>query len=164
YGNGNAWRVYTVATGATGAIALGGIALPRANQMSLVLPSGPGNFFTANIPQRCGALDLMTSPSLSFSYAAGCEGHMVRAVGFSSNNGGNPRYLDAGTVKLAQGSQVTATGSYVQPQTYSIALTNLPASAAFVSTELLTRSQLDLIRMEFGKISSETQVTGSTMT
>lgn len=164
YGNGNNWRVYTVATGATGTIALGGIPRPPGSQMTLVLPSGPGNTFSANIPERCGSLDLMTTPSLSFTYDAGCDGQTVRAIGFASTNGGNPRYLDAGTIRLAPGAQVTATGSYAQPPPYSIKLTNLPASAGFVTTELLARSQLDLTRMEFGNESSEVQVTGSAMT
>jgi hypothetical protein len=162
-GRGNAWRVYTVATGATGTIALGGIPRPPAHQMSLVLPNGPGNTFSANLPERCASLDLMTTPSLSFSYAAFCEGLTVRAIGFASNNGTNPRYLDAGTIKLAQGTQATATGSYNQLPTHSIKLSSLPAGAAFVTTELLARSQIDLTRMEFGNVSSETQITGAIM-
>jgi hypothetical protein len=165
YGSGSAWRVYTVATGATGTVSLGGNASSADGQMTIVLPNGPGNTFAANLPEHCQSIfNVSSTPSLSIPYNGPCEGQVVRVIGFASTNLSNERYVDAGMVKIARGTQVMVSGSYATPPTYAIQLTNLPAGAQFVTAEVLARSQLDLTPMESSSTSGQTPVTGPTMT
>jgi hypothetical protein len=164
YGSGDAWRVYTVATGATGTVSLGGNAPSADGKMTISLPNGAGNTFAANLPEHCQSIfEVYSTPSLLLPYNGPCEGQVVRVIGFVSNNLNNERYVD-GMVKIAKGTQAAVTGSYATPPTYSIKLTNLPAGAQSVTTEVLARSQLDLTPMGSGRTSGQTPVTGPTLT
>src|SRR5262249_15339445 len=149
YGSGPAWRLYTVATGADGPVTLGGNASARTGQsMTVVLPSGPGNYFTMHVPEQCVHLYQSNTPRLSFAYDTGCEGQLVHAIGFNSTNLNNPSFVDAGMVKLAEGSQITVGGSYAPLASYNTKLINLPTTASSFTAEILGRSQLDLTRLE----------------
>jgi hypothetical protein len=165
YGSSNAWRVYTVATGATGTISLGGNDPPVGGNVTIVLPSGAGNTFDAHLPEHCQSIfDEFSTPSVSIQYNGACDGHAVRAIGFASTNLNNVRYVDAGMVKLAPGTRSMVTGTYAALPTHSIQLTKVPAGAQFVSAQVLARDGLDLTPMESNSSPNQTQVTGPTMT
>ena len=165
YGSANAWRVYTVATGATGTISLGGNDPPADGNVTIVLPSGSGNEFSAHLPEHCQSIyEPFSTPSVTILYSSGCAGQVVHAIGFVSTNLNNIRYVDAGMVRLAPGAQTVVTGTYAALPTHTIQLTNVPAAAKFVSAQVLARNQLDLTPVESSSSPNETQVTGPTMT
>jgi hypothetical protein len=161
YGSGNAWRVYTVATGATGTVSLGGIDPPAGGTMTIVLPNGPGSSFAANLPEDCQSIfQPYSTPSMAIPYDGPCEGRLARVIAFANNN---QRYLDAGMIKFARNTQVTVPGSYAALSNQSVVLASIPAAAQFVTVQLLVRSQLDLTPTQPDGGPLETQVTGATM-
>jgi len=166
HGSGDAWRVYTVATGATGTISLGASGpAPSGGRVTIVLPSGSGNEFSAHLPEHCQSIfEPFGTPSVSIQYNSACADQVVHVIGFASTNLNNVRYVDAGMVKLAPGTQSMVAGTYAALPTHSIQLTNVPAGAQSVSAQILARNQLDLTPVESSSSPSSTQVTGPTMT
>jgi hypothetical protein len=164
HGSANAWRVYTVATGATGTVSLGGNDPPAGGRATIVLPSGPGNSFRVHLPEHCQSIfESSGTPSLSVQYNGACDGKVVHAIGFASTNLSNMRYVDAGMIKLAPGTPSMVAGTYAALPTHSIELTNVPAGAQSVSAEVLARNELDLTPMESSSSPDSTPVTGATM-
>lgn len=162
YGSANAWRVYTVATGATGTISLGGIDPPAGGTMTIVLPSGPGTSFAANLPENCQSIfQPYSTPSMAIPYDGPCEGRVVRVIGFANNNA---RYLDAGMIKIAQNTQVMVSGSYAALPAHTVQVAGIPAAAQSITAELLARAGLDLTPMQPDGGPQSTAVTGSSMT
>lgn len=165
YGSSHAWRVYTVATAATGTVSLGGNAPAAGGKVTIVLPGGSGNSFGAHLPEHCQSIfDTFSTPSVSIQYNGACDGQVVQVIGFASTNLSNLRYVDAGMIRLAPGTQSTVAGTYAALPTHSIQLTNVPAGAQLVSAQVLARNQLDLTPMESSSSPSQTQATGPTMT
>jgi hypothetical protein len=165
YGSSNAWRVYTVATGATGTVSLGGGGAPGAGgRVTIVLPSGSETTFHAHLPEHCQSIfEPSFTPSVSVQYNGACDGKDVPVIGFNSTNLNNMRYVDGGMVKLAPGARAMVAGTFAALPTHTIELTNVPAGAQFVSAEILARNQLDLMPLEFSSSATRTRVTGSTM-
>lgn len=165
HGSSNAWRVYTVATGATGTISLGGIAAPSDGTVSLDLPAGPQSWFEAHLPDGCQSLfDPSSTPSVSVLYDSPCGGQTVRVMGFAWDAPSTARYVDAGLVKLAPGTRTTVTGTYAAMPAHSIQVTNLPAQAETVSAEIFARDQLSMTAMEWSSSPDLNPVTGPTAT
>jgi hypothetical protein len=165
YGRSDAWRVYTVATGATGTVSLGGNDPATGGEVTIVLPAGSGNSFGAHLPEHCQSIfETFGTPSVSIQYNGACDGQVVQVIGFASTNLSNMRYVDGGKVTLAPGTQSTVTGAYAALPTHSIELTNVPAGAQFVSAQVLARNDLDLTPLESSSSPTQTQVTGPTMT
>ena len=166
YGGYTAWRIYTVATGTTGTIALGGTPVAHYNSqpMTFVLPNGPGKLFTVHVPGQCATPSQRSVPTLSFYYNRVCEGRTVRAIGYNTTNGStDTRYVDAGAVTLADGSSFTVTGSYAALSSHTIEVDNMPVGTTFVSADVLERSQVDLTRLAYNSASA-IAVTSTTAT
>jgi hypothetical protein len=164
HGSSNWWRVYTVATGATGTVSLGGVAPTGAGgQVTMVLPTSSDAWFRAHLPEGCQSIfDVSSTPTVSIQYNPACAGQTVRVLGFTTPDFDNVRYVDAGMIKLAPGTRSTVTGTYAAMPTHSIALTNVPAGTQRVSAEILARDQSVLMPMEFSS-PDQVQVTGPTM-
>jgi hypothetical protein len=138
---------------------------PADGNVTIVLPSGPGNEFSAHLPEHCQSIyEPFSTPSVSILYSGACDGQVVHAIGFASTNLNNIRYVDAGMVKLAPGQQNMVTGTYAALPTHTIQLTNVPTGAQFVSAQVLARNQVDLTPVESSSSPTQTQVTGPTMT
>jgi hypothetical protein len=166
YPNGGDWRIYTVATGTTGPIVLGGNAAPRSSKpMTFVLPSGPSPWFTVHVPEQCMVLPEYNAPTVMASYDASCEGRTVRAIAFNAvNDLSSARYVDAGTVKLVEGTRFVASGSYAAEVAHTIKVSNVPDPVTSVEAEILGRDQADLTRMAFDDVIPTSSVTNHAAT
>ena len=166
HGSSDRWRVYTVATGATGTISLGASGVAAGGgRVTLVLPSGSGNEFSAHIPEHCQSIfEPFSTPSVSIDDIGACDGQVVHVIGFISTDLNNTRYVDAGMVKVAAGMRSQVVGTYAPLLSHSIELTHVPAEAKRISAQILARNQLDLTRMESDSTPTPVAVTGPAMT
>lgn len=146
------WRGYTIALpdGAAGmTIELGGrpASNPNHNVTFALPPSANAGDFTVRVAEHCASPPYSSSPSVSTSFDASCEGASVHAVGFARarvGSGASDLYLDAGMVTLTDRATLTVTGSYQPLATRTLQLSNLPAATEDVIGEVMLRSGVDL--------------------
>jgi hypothetical protein len=165
YGGGdNPWRLYTIATGALGPITLGGNGFTSGGTMTLNVPAVTNGEFSLNIPGRCGG-QTSHGNKIPIDYTAECEGQTVRAVCFETTDFSTWKYLDVGTVKLANATTAAVAGSYVALAQHKVVLTGVPAGIS-ATAQVFTRSQLDLTLMQHDDqgLDSTTTMSGTTAT